>query len=106
MAEMRREYRHAEGSAEIFSEPLKDSFPSLHRSLNPIRRPIYREEGVAAVLLGRTFAFAEMQVRRDGRIAVMREVSGDLLRRFVPAGQVMDHHDPGVGAGSRGSGSL
>ena len=41
-----REYRPADGSAEIFSEPLKDSFPSFHRSLNPIRRAIHREERV------------------------------------------------------------
>ena len=32
-----------------------------------------------AVCLGRPFAFAKMQIRRDGRIAVVREFAGDLL---------------------------
>lgn len=33
------------------SEPLKDSFPSFHRSINPIRRAIHREEGVAGIVV-------------------------------------------------------
>ena len=44
-----------------------------------------------------------MQIRPDGRIAVIRQLAGVLLRRLVPAGHVMDHHDPGVRAGSRGA---
>jgi hypothetical protein len=44
-----------------------------------------------AVLLGRDLAFAEMQVRTDGHIAVMGEFASDLLGRLIPAGHVMDH---------------
>lgn len=34
---------------------------------------------------------------------MVREFAGDLLRRFIPAGYVMDHHDPGLGAGPHGT---
>ncbi len=56
-----------------------------------------------AVLLRCTLALSEMQVWRDGHIAAMGELAGDLLGRFVPAGHVMDHHNPRPEAGSCGA---
>ena len=74
----------------------------------PSTSPIVRSSGMppasrtlALLASGVAFAFAEMQVRADGRIAVLGELAGDLDGRLVPAGHVMDDHHPGERAGSR-----
>src|SRR5262249_54084239 len=52
-----------------------------------------------ADVIGAAGSFAEIEVRCDGRKAVVRELTGRFGDPFVPAGQVMDHDDAGHFAG-------
>ena len=48
-----------------------------------------------ADIVGAAGAFAEIKMRRDRRIAVMRELAHHFHDPFVPARQVMDHDNAG-----------
>ena len=74
----------------------------------PSMSPIVRSSGMppasrtlAELACGRRLAFAEVQVRTDGGVAMLGEPAGDLDGRLVPAGHVMDDHDAGVVASAR-----
>src|SRR5262245_552289 len=58
------------------------------------------------IFFRRAFAFTEMQVRRDGDIAVVRKLAGNLLRRLVPARHMMDDYNSRVRTRSRGTGQV
>jgi hypothetical protein len=54
-----------------------------------------------ADVIGASGPFAEIEMRRDGRKSMMRELAGSLLDPFVPARHVMDEHHAGPGAAER-----
>ena len=57
-----------------------------------------------ADVIGAAGAFAEIEVRRDGRKAVMGELAGRLLDPLVPARHVMDQDHPGPRPGTERAG--
>src|SRR5207248_10822462 len=56
-----------------------------------------------AAFFGRGLALAEMEIRRDRDVAVMREAARDLLRRPVPAWHVVNDDDAPVRPGADGA---
>src|SRR5262249_6698586 len=75
---------------------------SLDVAHGAIVRHASRGADARAILLGRRLRLTEVQVGADGHVPVVRESPGDLLRRPVPAGHMVDHDDAGVGTGSEG----
>jgi hypothetical protein len=54
-------------------------------------------------LLRRRFAFAKMQIGRDGGVALRGEAASDLFGAGVPTGHVMDHHHAAVWTAPHGT---
>src|SRR5262249_17859394 len=54
-----------------------------------------------ADIIGTSRAFAEIEVRRDGRKSMMGELAGRLFDPFVPAGHVMNEHHARQGRAER-----
>ena len=73
----------------------------LHVAHGAIVRHAAGRADACAVFLGRRFALAELQIRHECRIAVMREATADFLVRLVPTGHVMYHHHAGKRAAAK-----
>jgi hypothetical protein len=60
-----------------------------------------RSAHARADVIRTSWTFAEVEMRRNRRKSMVRELAGRLLDPFVPSGHVMDEHDAGPGAAER-----